>query len=311
MASFALFVKKIASTLVQPFKSSAIYALVGESGTGKSYNAKLVAERYGLRAIIDDGLLIQGDKILAGQSAKSENTYMGAVRIALFDNKEYRDAVVKEIRRHRIKRILILGTSEKMVLKIATRLQLPPPEQIIRIEDISTKEQIELAVKSRNIEGKHIIPVASLEVKKQYPKIFSKSMRFSFHRINPLRSMFNDDRVIEKSVVQPIFSKRKRTHVSQALITKLAVNCISQCDDRICVKKIIIKASTQGYNISITMDIPLEQKHSIPLTKRVEAIQKKVIDGVENTTGNFIENVNIILDKVLVVKKQRQAKVAI
>ena len=41
-----------------------IYALVGESGTGKSYHAKLVAQKYGLTALIDDGLLIQDDKII-------------------------------------------------------------------------------------------------------------------------------------------------------------------------------------------------------------------------------------------------------
>jgi len=46
------------------------YALVGSSGTGKSFRAKLVAQKYGIDLIIDDGLLIRGDQILAGRSAK-------------------------------------------------------------------------------------------------------------------------------------------------------------------------------------------------------------------------------------------------
>ena len=36
-----------------------VYALVGESGTGKSFRAKLVAQKYGIDMIIDDGLLIR------------------------------------------------------------------------------------------------------------------------------------------------------------------------------------------------------------------------------------------------------------
>ena len=56
-----------------------VYALVGESGTGKSFRAKLIAEKNGIDAIIDDGLLIKDDKILAGKTAKHEKTYMGAV----------------------------------------------------------------------------------------------------------------------------------------------------------------------------------------------------------------------------------------
>ena len=43
-----------------------VMALVGKSGTGKSFRAQLIARKYNIEAIIDDGLLIQGQKILAG-----------------------------------------------------------------------------------------------------------------------------------------------------------------------------------------------------------------------------------------------------
>jgi len=35
-----------------------IFALMGESGTGKSYKALLVAHKYSINYIIDDGLLM-------------------------------------------------------------------------------------------------------------------------------------------------------------------------------------------------------------------------------------------------------------
>ncbi|MDE6349596.1 MAG: hypothetical protein K2K67_01150, partial [Treponemataceae bacterium] len=150
-------------------KQIQVFAFVGPSGTGKSFRAKLVAQRYGIRAIIDDGLLIYDDEIISGHSAKLEQTYMGAVRIALFDGKEERDEAARAIRSLRLKKLLILGTSEKMAGKIATRLQLPPIQKFIHIEELATKEQMEQARRSRIIEGKHVIPVRSNEVKKGYP----------------------------------------------------------------------------------------------------------------------------------------------
>ena len=46
------------------FSGLTVMALVGESGTGKSFKSKLLAQKYNIDAIIDDGLLIQNDKIL-------------------------------------------------------------------------------------------------------------------------------------------------------------------------------------------------------------------------------------------------------
>ena len=54
------------------FSGLTVMALVGESGTGKSFKSKLLAQKYNIDAIIDDGLLIQNDKILGGRSAKTE-----------------------------------------------------------------------------------------------------------------------------------------------------------------------------------------------------------------------------------------------
>jgi len=60
------------------------YALVGPSGTGKSFRAKLVAQKYGIELIIDDGLLIRGDQILAGRSAKKTLPIWAPSKTALF-----------------------------------------------------------------------------------------------------------------------------------------------------------------------------------------------------------------------------------
>ena len=281
--------------IVQALKPCTVYALVGESGTGKSFRSKLLAEKYGIDSIIDDGLLIQNDKILAGHSAKREKTYMGAVRVALFDDKEHRDEIARALKKAHIKKILILGTSEKMVLKIAMRLQLPQPQKIIRIEDIATREEIEKAIKSRQVEGKHVIPVPSIEIKRNYPQIFSNSIRV-FFRKNKLftKKDQNDGKLFEKSIVQPEFSKKGRIEISEAALTQMVMHCVSECDEAVRVKKMTIKTDSRGYRIIILIDVPFGTQ----LTGKIHKMQQYIIDKIESYTGILIEEVSIVIDKI-------------
>ena len=281
--------------IVQALKPCTVYALVGESGTGKSFRSKLLAEKYGIDSIIDDGLLIQNDKILAGHSAKREKTYMGAVRVALFDDKEHRDEIARALKKAHIKKILILGTSEKMVLKIAMRLQLPQPQKIIRIEDIATREEIEKAIKSRQVEGKHVIPVPSIEIKRNYPQIFSNSIKV-FFRKNKLftKKDQNYGKLFEKSIVQPEFSKKGRIEISEAALTQMVMHCVSECDEAVRVKKMTIKTDSRGYRIIILIDVPFGTQ----LTGKIHKMQQYIIDKIESYTGILIEEVSIVIDKI-------------
>lgn len=287
---------KTLDNLILHFKHVQVFALVGESGTGKSFRSKLLAEEYGINAIIDDGLLIQDEKIIAGRSAKREKTYMGAVRVALFDDKEHRDSVARVLRKNHIKKILLLGTSEKMVSKIAMRLQLPQPQKIIHIEDIATKEEIEKAVKSRQVEGKHVIPVPSIEVKKNYPQIFSNSMRDFFSKRNPIFKKRGDakGKMMEKSIVQPEFSKKGRIEISEAALTQMTMHCVNECDPDVKIKKITIKTDARGYRLIVTIDVPFGTQ----LTGKVHKLQQYIIDKIESFTGILIEEVSIVIDKI-------------
>lgn len=290
------------SKVLQHFGRITVYALVGESGTGKSFRSKILAEQYGINAIIDDGLLIQDEKILAGHSAKREKTYMGAVRAALFDDKEHRDDVAKVLRKSHIKKILILGTSEKMVMKIAMRLQLPQPTKIIHIEEISTKEEIEKAVKSRQVEGKHVIPVPSIEIKKNYPQIFTTSMRdfFSKPKLFFTKNAKNSGKLLEKSIVQPEFSKKGRIEISEAALTQMVMHCVSENAPDITIKKITIKTDSRGYRLVITVDVPFGTQ----LTGKIHKLQQYIIDKIESFTGILIEEVSIVIDKIVKVEQQ-------
>ena len=280
-----------------------VFALVGESGTGKSFRAKLIAQENGIEAIIDDGLLIQNDKIIAGRTAKHEKTYMGAVRIALFDDKQHRDQVAKALQTNKIKKLLIIGTSEKMAQKITSRLQIPLPSKIIKIEDIATREELEKAIRSRQIEGKHVIPVPAIEVKKSYSQIFYDSMKEIAGKSSANFKILNlfgkkKQSTLEKSIVTPEFSKKGRIEISEAALSQMAMHCVSEFSKAISIKKLSIKTNSRGYKLIITVDVPFGRQ----LTGEIHRLQQYVIENIEKYTGILIEEVSIIIDKITVNK---------
>lgn len=50
-----------------------VYGLIGKSGTGKSFQAVNLCKRLKIESIIDDGLFICRNKVVAGISAKSSD----------------------------------------------------------------------------------------------------------------------------------------------------------------------------------------------------------------------------------------------
>ena len=276
-------------------KGIRVFALVGPTGTGKSYHAKLLSEKLRVPLIIDDGLLIKGDAILAGRSAKREKTYLGAVKCALFNEKAHRDEILASLAAQKKKRVLILGTSEKMACKIAERLNLPEPQKIIKIEEIATPEEIEKARISRTIEGKHVIPVPSMEIKKKYPQIFYDKVKIFFKRKPSLQGNAPDS-VVEKSVVRPEFSQtRKKVAISQAELGSMARGLVKEFDKGIAIKKLTVKASSSSCKIVIVADLPFETQ----LITRIYQLQEWIIGNIEKKTGILIEDVNIVIDKII------------
>ncbi len=275
-------------------KGLTVYALVGPSGTGKSFRSKLLAEKHNIELIIDDGLLIYKDKIIAGHSAKREKTFLAAVKVAVFDDKKRRDEAAKALQKNKFKKILILGTSEKMVNKIATRLQIPQPKKIIYIEDIATRDEIETATRSRKIEGKHVIPVPAIEIQRNYPQIFYDKVRLFFKgKKTPLVGT-EQSKLFEKSVVRPEFSKIGSVEISESALSQMVLHCLDEYDEEVIVKKLVVKPENDGYRLDLTVDVPFGTQ----LTGKIHQLQKYIIDSIEKYTGILIVQLNIIIDKI-------------
>ena len=271
-------------------KGVKVYALVGRSGTGKSYHSKLVAAKHRIDLIIDDGLLIKGNRILAGHSAKKDSDFLAAVRTAVFDDEEHRDEVMNALLKERYKKILIIGTSEKMVRKIAKRLELPEPEKIIHIEDVASQEEIETAMRIRYTEGKHVIPVPSIEVTRSAPQIVYDSMKVFMGK----KGHSKRNQTYEKTIVRPEFSRPDKEELSEAVLTQMVRHAIGEYDPVMKVKKVRGSKNQDGsYSVSITLRLPV--RHYIGST--ISDLQEYITDCIERYGGVMVKTVNIEIEE--------------
>ncbi|MGE4583375.1 MAG: hypothetical protein AB7C91_01885 [Sphaerochaeta sp.] len=273
-------------------KGTKVYALVGKSGTGKSFRSKLVAQKYHIDMIIDDGLLIRGDRIIAGKSAKREDNVLSAVRTAVFDDQDHQKEVQEALAKETYHKVLIIGTSEKMVYKIAARLNLPQPEKLFRIEDIATKEQIDTAMRIRYSEGKHVIPVPSIEITRNYPQIVYDSMRV-FLKKNRGMPFKRRNVSFEKTIVRPEFSKYSKVTVSEAALTQMVAHCLDEFDNQIKVKRVQVQVKAEGYALTVKLRVPMQHQISTTLGE----LQEYIADSLEKYGSIFVASVNIEIEE--------------
>ncbi|MFC2821468.1 MAG: hypothetical protein ACFN3H_01670 [Spirochaetales bacterium] len=263
-----------------------VYALVGRSGTGKSFRAQLVADKYHIPLIVDDGLLIRNDKIVAGKSAKQESNFLTAVKRALFQDTEHLKEVLNALHTERYSKILIIGTSEKMISKIALRLNLPEPAQIIHIEDIATKDEIDTAMRVRYSEGKHVIPVSPLQITRNYPTIVYDSIRVGLQKRFPFLSFWKKNQTVEKTLVCPEFSKQEETSISEAAITQMISHCLNEYEATMKVEKVTYAHGNEGYDLDINIRTPI----SISALMKAE-FEEYIADSLEKYGGILIHKV--------------------
>ncbi len=257
--------------------------MVGKSGTGKSYQAMNLCKELNIECFIDDGLFICGNSILEGISAKRQSTKVAAIKTALFTDEDHRQAASNKIKAISPETILILGTSEKMIRSISKRLELPEPEQIIQIEDITSEEERETARKQRQELGKHIIPVPTLQLKRE----------FSGYFLDPLRIIRGwrggKASVSEKTVVRPTYSYLGQYTISDKVIGDVIDHLGSETEGVESVTKVSIENNKEGMKITIYLIC----KFGFQIMNTAIEMQKAVFQMVGTMTAFHIKAVDV------------------
>lgn len=260
-----------------------IYALVGSSGTGKSYRAMTVASSREIDFIIDDGLLIKGSKKIAGSSAKREKTKVGAVKRALFLDPEHRQLVAEMIVKEQPESILVLGTSDQMVQRIATNLGMGTIDETIYIEDIATPQEIITAKEQRHRFGKHVIPVPSVELKQDFSGYFMDRLSIL------LRRRGKGIHMAEKTVVRPTFSYLGNYTIANRTLVQI-ISHVAQNTPGVAK---VLRISILKYPYGIEIDVDLGLLKEVKILSVCEAVQKTVKTQLEWMTNLHVIKINI------------------
>lgn len=276
-----------------------VYAFVGPSGTGKSYRAQMVAGEYDIHYIIDDGLFIKDNEVIAGNSAKKAPTKIETVKHALFLTEEEQKEIKKAIKKFKPSSILILGTSDDMVKKIAENLGLPEVEKTIYISDIATKEEMDTAKRIRTTEGKHVIPVPTFEIKKD----------FSGYILDPLqifktKGRGKDPYISEKSIIRPTFSYLGNFTISDTVFRQIAEHLANKTDfiDRI-IKTRVDKLPEGPY---IYMEVIVNYGYNI--VDGLKDFKEKTKKEIEKLTTMNVQKIDIVAKGIKVKEDNKEEK---
>ena len=270
-------------------KDIKVYAFVGPSGTGKSYRAQMVAGEYDIKYIIDDGILVRNNDILAGTSAKKAPTKIETIKRALFQNEEQRKEMIKAFNKLKPKSVLILGTSDKMVKEIAQNLELPQIEKTIYITDVATEEEINNAKRVRTTEGKHVIPVPTFEIKKD----------FSGFLLDPLqifKSKGSGEKpyISEKSIIRPTFSYMGNYTISDTVFRQIIEYIASKTDSITDIIRVRVNKTENGPLIYVEAEV----KYGFNLMTELKKFKEKCIREIERQTTMNVVEMKVIAKKL-------------
>ena len=274
-----------------------VYAFVGPSGTGKSYRAQMVANENNIHYIIDDGLFINDNEIIAGESAKKAPTKIETVKKALFLKQKQKDEIRKAIEKYKPESILILGTSDGMVNKIAANIGLPPIEKIIYIDEIATPEEIQEARRSRVTEGKHVIPVPTFEIKKDFSGFILDPLQiFKFKGRN------DKPYISEKSIIRPTFSYLGNFTISDTVFRQI-IEYIAKKDPNIYN---IIRTRIDNQPEGPYVYIELSVEYGGNVINIVDNFKNKIIKEIEKLTTMRVQTIKIIIKDIHINKEENK-----
>ncbi len=255
-----------------------VYAFVGPSGTGKSYRAQMVASEKDIKFIIDDGLLIMDNKVIAGETEEKDN-------------------IIKALRKYRPQSILILGTSDGMVKKIAANLELPEISETIYITDVATEQEMETARRIRVTEGKHVIPVPTFEIKKD----------FSGYLLDPLQIFKSKGKgekpyVSEKSIIRPTFSYLGNFTISDTVFRQILEYLAVQTP---AIYK-ILKTRVENYGEGAKLYMEVTIMYGYNVVDGIKEFKKKARKEIEKLTAMNVVNLEVVAKNIYVPQEEEK-----
>lgn len=231
------------------------------------------------------GLLINENEVVAGTSAKKAPTKIETVKKALFMRPEEQVEIKKALKKYKPEAILILGTSDDMVNKIVSNLGLPEISERVYIRDVATEEEMKTAKRIRQTEGKHVIPVPTFEIKKD----------FSGYLLDPLQIFKSKGKgsapyISEKSIIRPTFSYLGKFTISDTLFRQI-IEYIGDKSEGI-FKVTRVRITTVEQTVDIYVEVVLNYGYN--MVEAMKEFKTKCKKEIEQLTAMNVGQIDIV-----------------
>ena len=217
------------------------------------------------------------------------------VKHALFYNEAEKQEIIKALKKYKPESILILGTSDGMVKKIAENLGLPEISDTTYITDVATKQEMETARRIRVTEGKHVIPVPTFQIKKD----------FSGYLLDPLQIFKSKGKgqkpyISEKSIIRPTFSYMGNFTISDTVFRQILEYLASKTPG---IYK-ILRSRVENYGEGVRLYIEVTVVYGFNVVKDIKDFKEKAKKEIEKLTAMNVVELEVVAKNIYVPEKE-------
>jgi uncharacterized alkaline shock family protein YloU len=175
-----------------------------------------------------------------------------------------------------------------MIHRICEALHLPEANQFIHIEDVSSAAEIAKAREIRNKEGKHIIPVPTMELKSH----------FHGYLLDPIRALLRGkggkkEGDVEQSVVRPVFSYYGKLVFSDDVLFAIVRHCLSQIKGIARVNRVKVAKNYETDHNGLAIILTITVYYGESLKQLMRTIKDQVQHDIEYMTGMSVDVMKI------------------
>ena len=168
-----------------------------------------------------------------------------------------------------------------MVQKIAANLGLPEISETIYISDVATEQEMNTARRIRTTEGKHVIPVPTFQIKKD----------FSGYLLDPLQIFKSKGKgkqpyISEKSIIRPTFSYMGNFTISDNVFRQIIEHL----------------ADNYGEGVKIYLEVMIVYGYS--LIDGIKLFKEKIVKEINKLTSMNVEEIEVVAKNIFVPQKE-------
>ena len=173
-----------------------------------------------------------------------------------------------------------------MIKKIRENLGLPELTETIYITDVATEEEMQEARRIRQTQGKHVIPVPTFEIKKDFSGFILDPLQ-----IFKSKGKDNKPYISEKSIIRPTFSYLGKFVISDTVFRQIIEYLVIKTEGLYKATRVRIDKIGENEGVSVYIEVVVE--YGFNIVETLKDFKKKCKREIENLTAMNVENVDI------------------